>query len=102
MTVRTSGRRQQSIWASVVSDDATALRDWLLALGFVEDLLTAGGGAAATPPCQLDGPGGGRVMLPGAGGRLPPCRRGPSSLLVVPADPDAVLVRAHALGAPVV
>jgi hypothetical protein len=38
VTVRTSGVRQQGIWASVVSDDAAALRGWLLALGFTEDL----------------------------------------------------------------
>ena len=39
MTVRASGVLQQSVWASVVSDDAQALRGWLLRLGFTEDLL---------------------------------------------------------------
>jgi len=31
-----SGIRQPSIWASAVREDAQALRDWLLALGFAE------------------------------------------------------------------
>lgn len=39
MTVRISGIHQPSIWASVVSDQALVLRDWLLGLGFTEDLL---------------------------------------------------------------
>lgn len=39
MAVRTSGIRQPSIWASVVSDDALVLREWLLGLGFTEDLM---------------------------------------------------------------
>lgn len=37
MTVRVSGVRQPSVWASVVSDDASALREWLLALGFTSN-----------------------------------------------------------------
>jgi len=102
MTVRASGRRQQSIWASVVSEDATALREWLLALGFVEDLLIPGERDGAIHHCQLDWPEGGRVMLSSAGERLTPCQPGTSSLHVVTADPDAVMVRARALDAPVV
>jgi uncharacterized glyoxalase superfamily protein PhnB len=31
MTISTSGQRQPSIWASVVSNDARALLEWLLA-----------------------------------------------------------------------
>jgi hypothetical protein len=42
MTVRTSGIRQPSVWASVVSDHALVLRDWLLGLGFTEDLMIPG------------------------------------------------------------
>jgi hypothetical protein len=38
MTVRVSGVLQQSVWASVVSDDAQSLRGWLLRVGFTEDL----------------------------------------------------------------
>lgn len=102
MNVRTSGRRQQSIWASVVSDDAAALREWLLALGFIEDLLIPGEGAGAIHHCQLDWPEGGRVLLSSTGERPTPCRPGTSSLHVVTADPDAVILRAHALEAPVV
>lgn len=100
--MRVSGRRQQSIWASVVSDDAAALREWLLAIGFVDDLLIPGDRDGAIHHCQLDWPEGGRVMLSSTGERSTPCRPGTSSLHVVTSDPDAVLSRAQALGAPVV
>ena len=102
VTVRPSGIRQGSIWASVVSDDAPALREWLLALGFVEDLLIPGEGDGAIHHCQLDWPEGGRVMLCSTNERPTPCRPGTSSLHVVTADPDAVMVLAQALAAPVV
>src|SRR4051794_4861927 len=61
VTVTTSGNRQPSIWASVVSDDAAALREWLLALGFVEDLAIPGERGGALHHCQLDWPEGGRI-----------------------------------------
>jgi uncharacterized glyoxalase superfamily protein PhnB len=102
VTVRTSGTRQQSIWASVVSDDAPALREWLLALGFVEDLLIPGDHGDAIHHCQLDWPEGGRLMLSSTGERPTPCRPGTSSLHVVTANPDAVMARARALDAQVV
>ena len=102
MTLRTSGVRQQSVWASVVSDDAQALRGWLLALGFTEDLLIPGAGADAIHHCQLDWPEGGRVLLSSTGERSTPCRPGTSSLHVVTATPDAVLARARALEVTVV
>ncbi len=99
MAVRNSGVRQQSIWASVVSDDAPALLRWLLALGFTQDLLIPGERDGAIHHCQVDWPEGGRVMLSSAGERETPCRPGTSSLHVVTADPDAVLARARELGA---
>ncbi len=102
MEVRTSGVRQQSIWASVVSDDAGRLRGWLVALGFTEDLLIPGEGDSQIHHCQLDWPEGGRIMLSSTGERTTPCRPGTSSLHVVTADPDAVMARARALGATVV
>lgn len=102
MTVRTSGIRQQSIWASVVSDDAVALRDWLIALGFTEDLLIPGERGGAIHHCQLDWPEGGRVLLSSTDERSTPCRPGTSSLHVVTSDPDAVMDRAVALGAAVI
>jgi uncharacterized glyoxalase superfamily protein PhnB len=102
VTVRVSGVRQQSVWASVVSDDAPGLRDWLLALGFTEDLLIPGEHGGAIHHCQLDWPEGGRVMLSSTGERNTPCRPGTSSLHVVTADPDAVMARARALGASIV
>jgi len=102
MGLRTSGIRQQSIWASVVSDDAPALRDWLLALGFTEDLLIPGEHDGSIHHCQLDWPEGGRVMLSSTGERETPCRPGTSSLHVVTSDPDAVMARAVGLGASVV
>ena len=102
MAVRSSGVRQQSVWASVVSPDAQALRGWLLALGFTEDLLILGEHDGAIHHCQLDWPEGGRVILSSTGERPTPCRPGTSSLHVVTADTDAVMTRARALDAPVV
>lgn len=102
MTVSTSGMRQQSIWPSVVSDDAMALRGWLLALGFTEDLMIPGTGDRAIHHCQLDWPEGGRVLLSSTGERSTPCRPGTSSLHVVTGDPDAVMERALALNATIV
>jgi uncharacterized glyoxalase superfamily protein PhnB len=93
--------RQQSIWASVVSDDAPALVRWLLELGFTQDLLIPGEGDAIHH-CQLDWPEGGRVLVSSTDERATPCRPGTSSLHVVTADPDAVLTRARTLGATVV
>ncbi len=102
MTVEVSGTRQQSIWASVVSDDAAALRGWLLGLGFSEDLLIPGERDGAIHHCQLDWPEGGRVLLSSTDERPTPCRPGTSSLHVVTAEPDAVMARALALQATVV
>ena len=102
MTVRVTGIRQPSIWVSVVSDDAAALHSWLLALGFVEDLLIPGQRDGAIHHCQLDWPEGGRILLSSTGERSTPCRPGTSSLHVVTADPDAVRARTRALGAEVV
>ena len=102
MTVRTSGVLQPSIWASVVSNDAPALRDWLLALGFTEDLMIPGERDGAVHHCQLDWPDGGRVMLSSVDERPTPCRPGTSSLHVVTSDPDIVLERALRLGATIV
>lgn len=102
MAVPTSGKREPGVWASLVSDDAVALRDWLIALGFSEDLLIAGERDGAIHHCQLDWREGGRVMLSSTGERSTPCRPGTASLHVVTADPDGVCERARALGASVV
>jgi uncharacterized glyoxalase superfamily protein PhnB len=102
MTVRSSGVRQQSIWASIVSDNAQNLRGWLLGIGFTEDLLIPGEGDDLIHHCQLDWPEGGRVLLSSTGERPTPCRSGTSSLHVVTADPDAVMARARALDVTVV
>jgi uncharacterized glyoxalase superfamily protein PhnB len=102
VAVEASGVRQPSIWAGVVSDDAVALRDWLLALGFTEDLVSPGERGGVIHHCQLDWPEGGRVMLSSTGERRTPRRPGTSSLHVVTADPDAVMARARAVGATVV
>src|SRR5918993_3114219 len=102
MTVRMSGVLQQGVWPSVVSDDAPALRDWLLRLGFTEDLLIPGEGVDAIHHCQLDWPEGGRILLSSTGERSTPCRPGMASLHVVTADPDAVLARARTVEARVV
>jgi uncharacterized glyoxalase superfamily protein PhnB len=102
MTVRMSGVLQQSVWASVVSDDAQALHGWLLGLGFTEDLLIPGERVNTIHHCQLDWPEGGRIVLSSTGERPTPCQPGTASLHVVTADPDAVLARAIALKAEVV
>jgi uncharacterized glyoxalase superfamily protein PhnB len=102
MSVRTSGKRQQSIWASVVSDHALRLREWLLALGFTEDLLIPGAQDTLIHHAQFDWPEGGRVLLSSTHERKTPCRPGTASLHVVTADPDSVFQRAQALGAAVV
>lgn len=102
MPVPTSGIHQQSIWANVVSEDALALRDWLLALGFTEDLMIPGEGHGSIHHCQLDWPEGGRVLLSSTGERSTPCRPGSSWLHVVTSDPDAVLTRAMGMGATIV
>ncbi|MBZ5738732.1 VOC family protein [Nocardioides mangrovi] len=102
MAVGLSGVHQHSVWASVVSDDAPALRDWLLELGFTQDLLIPGESPDAIHHCQLDWPEGGRILLSSTGERPTPCRPGTASLHVVTADPDAVLARAVALDATLV
>ncbi len=102
MTVRTSGIRQPSIWASIVSDDALVLRDWLLTLGFTEDLMIQGERDGLIHHCQMDWPEGGRVLLSSTGERSTPCQPGTNSLHVVTSDPDAVLERALNAGATVV
>ena len=102
MTVPVGGARQQSIWASVVSDDARAFRGWLLQLGFTEDLSIPGDRVDAIHHYQLDWPEGGRILLSSTGERSTPCRPGTASLHVVTADPDAVLARAIASQARVV
>jgi uncharacterized glyoxalase superfamily protein PhnB len=102
MAVRSSGVRQPNIWARVVSDDAKSLRDWLIGLGFTEDLLIPGEGEGLIHHCQLDWPEGGRLMLSSVGERTTPCRPGTGSLHVVTVDPDAVMSRARALEATIV
>lgn len=102
MPVRTSGIRQQSVWPNIVSDDALALRDWMLALGFTEDLMIPSETSGSVHHCQLDWPEGGRVLLSSLGERRTPCRPGSSWLHVVTADPDAVLQRAVAIDATIV
>ena len=102
MAIRSSGVRQQSIWASVVSDDAQRLCRWLIDLGFTQDLLIPGESEGLIHHCQLDWPEGGRVMLSSTGERATPCRPGTSSLHVVVSNPDAVMSKARALEATIV
>jgi uncharacterized glyoxalase superfamily protein PhnB len=102
MPVPTSGVLQRSIWASVVSDDASRLREWLIALGFTEDLLIPSEREGRIHHAQLDWPEGGRVLLSSTGERSTPCRPGTSSLHVVTADPDAVVERIGAAGGSIV
>ena len=96
MTVQVSGVQQRSVWASVVSNDAQGLLDWLLALGFVQDLLIPGESDDTIHHCQIDWPEGGRILLSSTGERPTPCKPGTSALHVVTATPDAVMARALA------
>ena len=102
MGVRHSGVRQPSIWPGVVSDDAPALREWLVALGFREDLMIPGERSDLIHHCQLDWRDGGRVLLSSTDERLTPCRPGANSLHVVTSDPDEVMQRALLMRATVV
>jgi hypothetical protein len=79
MTASVSGQRQPSVWASIVSDDARALLEWLLAMGFSEDLSIPGERDGTIHHCQVDWPEGGRVMLSSTDERPTPCRPGTSS-----------------------
>jgi uncharacterized glyoxalase superfamily protein PhnB len=100
--VATSGVRQESVWASVVSDDAPALREWLLSLGFTQDISIPGEREGAIHHCQLDWPDGGRVMLSSTSERPTPCRPGATWQHVVCRDADAVWARARTARARVV
>jgi len=102
MTVRNSGIRQPSIWASLVSDDALGLRQWLLALGFTEDLMIPGERSNSIHHCQLDWPDGGRVLISSTGERRTPSRPGVNALHVVTTDPDLVMERARSMDASVI
>lgn len=97
MALTTSGTQQHSIWPDVVSDDAPALRDWLLELGFTLDLQLAAEGGGAIHHAQLDWPDGGRIALSSTGERPTPCRPGTSWQHVVCRAPDAVWARAQKL-----
>ena len=102
MAVRVSGVLLQSVWVSVVNDDAQALRGWLLRLGFTEGFLIPGQACGCDPPLPADWPEGGRILLSSTGERPTPCQPGTASLHGVTADPDAVLANATALEARVV
>ncbi|MBU6514477.1 MAG: glyoxalase [Acidobacteriota bacterium] len=102
MAIEISGIRQANIWPSIVSDDAPRLREWLLALGFRQDLFIPGERSGAIHHCQMDWPEGGRVLLSSTDERDTPCRPGVNWFHVVTPDPDAVLERTLALGANVV
>lgn len=97
-----TGVQQLGIWPSLVSDRPEPLRQWLLAIGFTQDLLIGGEHEGSIHHAQLDWPEGGRVTLSGTGERPTPARPGTLALHVVTADPDAVLARAEALGSTIV
>ena len=102
MAVKNSGIRQANIWASIVSNDAPRLREWLLSLGFTEDLMIPGERGNSIHHCQLDWPEGGRVLLSSTDERPTPCRPGVNSLHVVTTHPEAVMERALLIHATVI
>jgi len=102
MTVPVSGRRQQSVWPSIVSDDAPRLRDWLLGLGFTLDLWLDGDRDGSVHHAQMDWPEGGRIVLSSTGERMTPVLPGTSWQHVVTEVPDEVFERARHLDARVV
>lgn len=102
MTVPLSGRRQQSVWPSIVSDDAPRLRDWLLGLGFTLDLWLASDRDGSVHHCQMDWPEGGRVVLSSTGERPTPAVPGTGWQHVVTGAPDEVFERARHLDARVI
>jgi hypothetical protein len=55
---KTTGVRCRARWAKVVSNDALALRDWLLTLGFTQDLPLRGESDGTIHHSQLDWPEG--------------------------------------------
>ncbi|MCW2949441.1 MAG: glyoxalase [Thermoleophilia bacterium] len=102
MTEFVTGVRQQGIWGSLVSNDAEALREWLIGLGFKQDVLLPGERGGQIHHCQLDWPEGGRLILSSTGERETPCRPGSTWQHVVTTDPDAVYARAGEVGALIV
>ena len=98
MTLIPTGVRQQSVWPSLVSEDASGLLEWLRAVGFVQDLLVPSDSPGRIHHCQLDWPEGGRVTLSSTGERPTPCVPGVSWQHVVTSDPDAVFARIRDLG----
>lgn len=100
--INLTGVRQHGVWASVVSDDAEQLRQWLVQMGFVQDLLIPGERPDAIHHAQLDWPEGGRVMLSSTGERETPCRPDANAFHVVCTDPDTVRGRAVGIGATIV
>lgn len=99
---RQDSSTQWSVWTKLVSEAPGEVRAWLLALGFLEDLLIPGEREGAIHHCQLDWPSGGRVLLSGTGERATPCQPGTTWQHVVTRDPDAVWARALNSGVTVI
>jgi uncharacterized glyoxalase superfamily protein PhnB len=98
---RPDHRPDRNIWAGLTYDDATAVRKWLVALGFTPGLVIPGEGKDEIHHSEMLWPEGGRVMVSSRGTRpaASEAPRGSSVLYVVTADPDAIYARALTLGA---
>ncbi len=97
-------RPDHSIWPALAYRDPTAMRRWLLALGFVEGIVLPGEADGEIHHSEMLWPEGGRVTVCSVGTReagfdAPP---GVVGVHVVTDHPDEVHARAVAIGATVV
>ncbi len=97
-------RTDHNIWTGLTYDDPIAARAWLSGLGFEVGVLVAGADGRTVHHSEMLWPEGGRVTVSGRGrpDETFSVGRGAASVYVVVDDPDAVLARAHRLGAQVV
>ncbi len=96
-------REDHNIWIAIMCADALAEREWLGGLGFEPGVCVLGPDGSTVQHSEMLWPEGGRVMVSTRAdkahlGTAP----GTTSAYVVTAEPDAVLDRAEAMGAPIV
>lgn len=100
----TTPTTDHNVWVGISYDDPYAAREWLSELGFAEGIVVPGEADGEIRHSEMLWPEGGRVMVHSRDKsdrtfETPP---GSASVYVVCDDPDAVLVRAQAVGAEVI